>query len=279
MFFNRLIVVILSVVVLTAAFTGCGTIKSESPADNIIEETTGYETESTDSSVSEPLTRKRDLTVQFNDFDPSGYSNMWGTYTTAELPGGYYNVDYNWDASAYVVYGTVSRIRYFDETGFANTLYDFEIETVYKGCLLEGDVITVSTPGGYLRLEQELKVFPDERFSDWTDEEIRDTVYFNSYDGTPMPEVGDKYLLFLGYAECCYPEYIKGCLYYEAGIYRGRYYYNDEGRLERHCTMPGMYMTPERWEQLSNGESFELDEDPTYTFEEIDAILKEKGSK
>ena len=280
-------VLFLLAAVLIVALPGCTQETTENEANYVYNENL-LNDDSVDESkglVNDDFTEKviaegADYTVGFAGFEPDVYSDVQSGEMIAELPGGYYNMDENWIAAATVVYGTVTKLRYFDETGFASTFYDFRIEMVYKGNLSVGDMITVDTPGGYLRLEKKLNAFENGRFDDWSEDVIRDTIFYMTFDDTPAPEIGDRYFLFLNAeTEKNYPEYVEGVLYYESGVFRGRYYYNESGRFERHCPFPGTYTSPERAEELYKeyGEDYHLwleNEDLTYTFEELDSVLK-----
>lgn len=106
--------------------------------------------------------------------------------------------------------------------GVGNTVYNFSVEKVYKGNLKENDLISVLTAGGYARLSKHIEVFGDEKFSDFTAEQINNTVLKTDFMESPTPKIGDKYLLFLSAPTNNENPFPDG-LYSEVGTFMGRY--------------------------------------------------------
>ena len=101
-------------------------------------------------------------------------------------------------------------------------LYDFAIEEVYKGSLNKNDLISILTNGGYVRASKYVELYGRERFSNYTDEKINNTVIMSDNMGMPIPKVGDKYLLFLSAPIDDEPPFPNGA-YVEKGGFMGRY--------------------------------------------------------
>lgn len=163
-----------------------------------------------------------DKTISVDSFDPNDFSSKIIESMSPSFSKLYKDQSELYEVATNVVYGTVKDTAYFDESGAAHILYDFAIDEVYKGSLNEGDVISVLTLGGYVRLSKYIEVYGNTRFEDYTDEQINATVMESDNMGIPTPEVGDKYLLFLSDPIADEAPFPNGA-YVEKGSFMGRY--------------------------------------------------------
>ena len=200
--FLTLIVVIAFVIVCVC---GCNGDKSQS-AQKQIDETPDYV----------------DKTVKIESCNPDNFSVDVTSTSTIVFETLYKNKGELYDDATNVVYGTVKDIAYFDESGAAMILYDFAIEEVYKGSLNQNDMISILADGGYVRLSKYVELYGKERFSNYSDEQIKKAVIAYDNMGMPTPEIGDKYLLFLSPPIDNEPPFPNGA-YVELGSFMGRY--------------------------------------------------------
>lgn len=170
-----------------------------------------------------------DKTVAINSFNPDNFSNKIVSKSSLDFEKIYENMEQlNADAPN-IVYGTVKEVKNFDESGSAMTCYNLLVEKSYKGNLNENDMVSILAIGGYVRLEKYIEVFGDGKFSDYSSKERQTTVIEENPMDVPVPQVGDKYLVFLSEPiknEAPFPD----GTYSEVGSFMGRYYDNDKSR-------------------------------------------------
>jgi len=264
--FNKKINFITAIAVIAAmSLTACG--KEEVQKTQIETSTSSALSSSSPLSAEKPIQNTgRDLTAKFtskyDSFNPADFKVRTMGYI-AEYLFSYNNIGELWAESSYVIHGTVRNIRYFDGGGAAQAFCDFEVEESYKDGLNTGNIITVATSEGYIRMEKEIERYGNDHYQDLSEEEIKNTVFRSrSMAEPPSLEIGKKYLLFLYEPQKGYPDLVDGDIYYEINEEQGRYYYNSKGKLERYC-----------YDYEGEGEEL-VSTKPTYTFEEIDKILK-----
>lgn len=259
---KKLITLLLVVIFVLTSFAGC---QRNNTADNTqvnnIQESEENSVESMDIV---------DKTVKINSFDPCAFSTVeQKTSGCADYIKIYDSPEFLFTDATAVVYGTVKEINYWDESGMAYIIYSFLVEKSYKGNQQPGELISVTTPGGYLRLEKFIEKFGDAHFKDFSKEKIKNTVYKDNYMGTSWPKQGDKFMLFLYQPEIQdYPE-IEGS-YGELGDFMGRYYYNDQNQL--------MHFTPENepdFYKAKQIKSLGAEAKNVFTFSEMDQLLTE----
>lgn len=117
-----------------------------------------------------------DKSVMVNAFNPDSYSNKIEVSTNLHFEKVYNNINELYDNSTNIVYGTVKEVEYIDDSGAAMTCYDFVVEKVYKGDLIENDMISVLANGGYIRLQKFIEVFGDGKFEDYSETKRNQTV-------------------------------------------------------------------------------------------------------
>lgn len=169
-----------------------------------------------------------DKTVSIESFEPNDFSISATSTSAFSFEKIYKNKDELYNDATNIVYGTVRDISYFDETGVAMILYDFEIEEVYKGSLNKNDMISILTDGGYVRVSKYVELYGKTRFSNYTDAQIKKAVIAYDNMGMPTPEAGDKYLLFLSAPIDDEPPFPNGA-YVEKGGFMGRYVEQEDG--------------------------------------------------
>ncbi|MCF0121379.1 MAG: hypothetical protein HUJ65_07050 [Oscillospiraceae bacterium] len=155
-----------------------------------------------------------------------------------------------------VVIGEVLEVFYSDKNAVAMTCYDFKISDSLRGDLGVNDIITVVENGGYIRGDVYDSIYGSVHFEKTL---TADDLIASSFCGTPMPEVGDKYILFLGdtrYMEGTYSPY---------GAFMGKYYIDGESVYR--ATPPS-----EPWYYIPQGES--KDHDQKTVSEVIEAVEK-----
>lgn len=164
-----------------------------------------------------------DKTVSIESFDVNDFPLIQHATVNLDFEKIYSNVKELYNDAFYVVYGEVNEVNYYDESGAALTCYNFIIEESYKGELQENDEITVLAIGGYVRLEKMIEVFGEERYKDMSQIEREQTIVEENVMGAPLPEVNDKYLVFLSDPIDNEPPFPDG-VYCELGAFMGRYY-------------------------------------------------------
>ena len=179
-------------------------------------------TSCSNSNASNSKTDLVDKTVSINSFNPDEFENVIELTSNPDFKKIYNNIEELYPDSENIIYGTVNQVSYFDGSGVGNTVYDFVVEKVYKGNLKENTLISVLTAGGYARLSKHIEVFGDGKFSDYTAEQINNTLLKTEFMKAPTPKSGDKYLLFLSAPTNNEHPFPDG-LYSEIGAFMGRY--------------------------------------------------------
>ena len=83
-------------------------------------------------------------------------------------------------------------------TGGAWTVADIDIIKSYKGNFETGDKINIYYPGGYISVEDHIKLHNNAfRYEDMTEEEKKNTYFHEIIDGESLDPVGKTYLLCL----------------------------------------------------------------------------------
>lgn len=144
-----------------------------------------------------------------------------------------------------VVLGTITEAGYWDGTGRGQTFYDFQVKTCYQGNLQPGDIISVLSPGGYLRMETLVGTFGAGLFPDCKEEDIPRTFLDQPFDGAPYPKTGETCLLFLGAPKEEAPYPIGA--YSEDFFFMGRFRQEEDGLFRRYAPadQPDLYDDPE----------------------------------
>ncbi len=99
--------------------------------------------------------------------------------------------------STLVVEGTISELKYVNHSSFAYTLATVDVSTTLRGDA--PDKLTVLFMGGYIPL----KVFAEAEsargidYSQYSEEELDNTIIHDKWDGEEEPKVGDKAVFFL----------------------------------------------------------------------------------
>ena len=109
-----------------------------------------------------------------------------------------------------VIYGEVINVEYPilpPDNGNPVYKYDFLIEKSFKGGLIEGDKISVVEAGGYLPFKQYIDTRGIDKKNVTLDEMIEagfkttgdfeNELFLDLPDGSPLAEVGDKFLLYI----------------------------------------------------------------------------------
>ena len=189
---------IVLVIVLVLSIAGCGTEESKT------------------------VQKFTDKTVNVESFEPKDFSNIISVSMATDFEKIYKTKEELYDASQNIVYGTVKELSYFDESGAAHVLCDFEVEKVYKGSLAENDLISVLTAGGYVRLSKRIEIYGKGKFENYTEKQINNTIIKSDNTGVPTPKVGEKCLLFLSAPINNEPPFPNGA-YGVMGDFMGRY--------------------------------------------------------
>lgn len=120
---------------------------------------------------------------------------------------GYDNATELSEVSPIVVIATAIDIKYVDDNANAITLVDVEIEKCIRGNLVPGDIISIEEYGGYVRGDVYDKVYGDSKLERPLTAD--DILVYEYFGGAPAPQIGDKYILFIGHdaivegAYCC----------------------------------------------------------------------------
>jgi len=163
-----------------------------------------------------------DKTITIQSFDEKDYSHVIDTKSILDFSKIYNDIDDLYADAKNIVYGKVVSTENFDESGAANTKYDFIIEKVYKGNLSPNDKISILGIGGYMRLEKEIEIFGKGKFEDYSTEQIKNTVLVDIPMGVDLPKIDDKYLVFLTNPLENEPPFPDG-IYDEIGAFMGRF--------------------------------------------------------
>lgn len=129
-------------------------------------------------------------------FMPSEYAKTVNIQSAAEKA---YDNDFETleEVSTLVVEGTISELKYVNHSSFAYTLATVDVTQTLRGNT--PDKLTVLFRGGYIPL----RVFAEaesERGLDYTqysDEELDNTIVHDKWDGEEEPAVGDTAIFFL----------------------------------------------------------------------------------
>ena len=160
----------------------------------------------------------------------SGAADFLYTYSTAQELS---------EIAPVVVMGVVKEISYSDDNARATTLYDFHITEVFRGDLVVNDIISVEEYGGYVRGDIYAERFGDGRFEKpLTSDNL---IYFEYVEGSPAPEIGDEYILFLAESDI-----IDGA-YSIIGTHMGKYYIEETkaNRFNPYADLPVKHVEPE----------------------------------
>lgn len=135
----------------------------------------------------------RDLTVELKDtYKGPNIENK--IQEVNSISDSYFGHDLNiiFEQSDEIVRGIVKNIEYVSFTGLPWTKADIQITESYKGILKEGDIITIFTYGGYIKLEDHIKYFDDGfRFSSIIESDIKNTVLMEKHNGKPLLKLDD----------------------------------------------------------------------------------------
>lgn len=132
-----------------------------------------------------------------------------------------------------IVYGTVTEVTNYDALGTGSSLYQFRVETSYKGDLKAGQTISVVTVGGYIRVSK-LMELENASYSHLSQSQQKNGVYLDTLYGAPLPQKGDACMLFL-----CYPQRSSESpwpkdAYQQTGAFQGRFLLRADGTLTRY---------------------------------------------
>lgn len=139
-----------------------------------------------------------------------------------------------------IISGTVVDISYSDEDAVAATYCTFAVDEVLKGTEIEAEsLITVALFQGFCRVSKYAEVYGNEHFPDF-DMSKGDTTYFvYSFDGEPLVQNGESFVLFLSPKQECTS--INGWYFVPIGTFMGRYQLNENGLYERYAPDADFY--------------------------------------
>ena len=205
--FRTLSALILCLLLLSAA--ACG--RSEGPSSGDPPE----ETKETDAYAGEPLW---DSELSEEDKQRANRGEP-----IPEILNVYSNVSDLVPVSSTIVTGTVTdNIRYTYEN-IVTTWYEFLVEECWKGGLQPGDVITIAQDGGYYTSEMHNAYWNS--LEEGTGVLEEGLLLCQSALGVPLPEKGDRNLLFL-------TDWTDGS-YCALSTFMARYYISDDGEVSR----------------------------------------------
>ncbi|MCQ2452371.1 MAG: hypothetical protein MJ075_04460 [Oscillospiraceae bacterium] len=174
------------------------------------------------------------IDVQNDTFIPRDYSIVETGIIDADFQYIYADAAQLSEISPVIVIGTVVDIRYSDKEARPTILEDVEINTILRGGLCEGDVITVEEFGGYIRLSTYVEKYGNEKIPFNYDD--NDQIEYGLIGGAPKPNIGDEYVFFLTESD------IFPGAYNIVGTFMGKYMVND-GTVERFCPSGEMLYT------------------------------------
>ncbi|SHI22672.1 hypothetical protein SAMN02745823_03623 [Sporobacter termitidis DSM 10068] len=178
-----------------------------------------------------------DRTVEIVSYDISGKEVVMTGVGRADFDKYYPNaVSLTEDTDSIIVAETIA-VHYSHMQGFAVTYYDVLVEESWKGEIGIGDTLTVMQPSGYVRgdiFSEQRGLWGEEPLT--ADQLVKELVY-----GEPLPEVGERYILFL--TEWNEPE-LKN-IYCTVGEFMGRYVI-ENGNVSRYKPEdnPDIYNVP-----------------------------------
>ena len=186
-----------SVLLLTALLAGCaGGVEekrqaeeeTELPSVSVVVEKTAEE--------ERPL---KDLTGSFrNTFSIEGRKIFQNQVIGADFAKIYRNIESLYHGAENIVYGTVRDIQYTDEDAAPRTIYTFQVMDSLKGEIPADSLVSISESNGFVRLQTFIDVYGKDHFGEISKEEIENGVLRQSVAGAPLPETGERYVLFLG---------------------------------------------------------------------------------
>ena len=129
-------------------------------------------------------------------FMPSEYTKTIDIRSAAEKV---YDNDFDTleEVSTLVIEGTISELKYVNHSSFAYTLATADVSTTLRGNA--PDKLTVLFMGGYIPL----KIFAEAEsargidYSQYSEEELDNTIIHDKWDGEEEPKVGDEAVFFL----------------------------------------------------------------------------------
>lgn len=218
---------ITSVLLLAALLAGCaGGAEGSAQA----EEETGLPSVST--VVGETVEEERplkDLTGSFrNTFSIEGRKIFQNQMIGADFAKIYRNIESLYHGAENIVYGTVRDIQYTDENAAPRTIYMFQVLDSLKGEIPADSLVSIGESNGFVRLQTFIDVYGKDHFGEISEEEVENGVIQQSVAGAPLPETGDRYVLFLG------EKHTEGRIagaYAVVGSFMGKYVLNPSTQL------------------------------------------------
>lgn len=215
---------IASVLLLAVLLAGCAggaegnTRAKEVPGPSIVVEGTAEEERTL-----------KDLTGSFrNTFSMEGRMIFQDQMTGADFAKRYSNIESLYHGAENIVYGTVRDIQYTDEDAAPRTIYTFQVLDSLKGEIPADSLVSISESNGFVRLRTFVDVYGKDHFGEISEEEIENGVLRQSVAGAPLPETGERYVLFLG------EKHTEGRIagaYAIIGNFMGKYALNPSTRL------------------------------------------------
>lgn len=141
----------------------------------------------------------KDFTGSFrNTFSMEGRKIFQNQVIGADFAKRYRNIESLYHGAENIVYGTVRDIQYTDEDAAPRTIYTFQVLDSLKGEIPGDSLVSISESNGFVRLQTFLDVYGKDHFGEISEEEIENGVIRQSVAGAPLPETGERYVLFLG---------------------------------------------------------------------------------
>lgn len=101
-------------------------------------------------------------------------------------------------AAQVIVDAKVKAFSYVTIDGDAWIKMKLTVQRNLKGKLKKGDRITLYRSGGYVPLTEHIRYYHDaDRYEDWSDKKIKDTILKESVDGEADPVVGTEAVFYL----------------------------------------------------------------------------------
>lgn len=192
--------------------------------------------------------------------DPAGYANTISSTISADYAYGN-DIETLREKSDLVIEGDVTELTYTYHGSFAYTLASVAVTDVLMGeaDAEAGDQVSVLYAGGYIPLSAVISAqeFESEDFSEYTDDEIANTVIREEYLDEVIPAVGDKAIFFLVY-ETKFPEWA-GCYSLLCGTQAEMLSYDNGDTFEYQSSSSdngGYYSAPVIEAALTDGTTF-----------------------